>query len=124
MFTYNSLIHFIRTPFILAVLILALAACSTPPQKPVSAARGDYTYAREYLGWLIEQEMADADVTGLSIALVDNQEVVFTGFRLCRQAGRHQGNAGYGVPLGLHRQGIYRDGSDAACRAGQDDGCA
>lgn len=78
MFTCNRLIHFIRTPIILAPFILALAACSTPPQKPVSAARGDYAYAREYLGWLIEQEMADADVTGLSIALVDNQEVVWS----------------------------------------------
>lgn len=78
MFICNRLIHFIRTPFILAPFILALAACSTPPQKPVSAARGDYAYAREYLTWLVKQEMADADVTGISIALVDDQQVVWS----------------------------------------------
>ncbi len=57
--------------------IIVLSACSTPPQKPASTARGDYTYTREYLSWLIEKEMADADVTGLSIALVDDQQVVW-----------------------------------------------
>lgn len=71
-----------NTPFfallITAPFLLALSACSTPPQKPVSAARGDYAYAKEYLGWLIEQEMADADVTGISIALVDDQEVIWS----------------------------------------------
>ena len=61
-----------------ALLIIALGACSTPPQKPASTARGDYAYTREYLNWLIRQEMADADVTGLSIALVDDQEVVWS----------------------------------------------
>lgn len=64
--------------FIIAPFIFVLGACSTPPQKPASTARGDYAYARQYITWLIEQEMDDADVTGLSIALVDDQEIVWS----------------------------------------------
>ena len=62
----------------IVLFIIALGACSTPPQKPASTARGDYAYTREYLAWMIRQEMADADVTGLSIALVDDQDVVWS----------------------------------------------
>ncbi len=63
---------------VFALFIIALGACSTPPLKPASTARGNYTYTREYISWLIRQEMDDADVTGLSIALVDNQEIVWS----------------------------------------------
>lgn len=61
----------------IALFIIALSACSMQPQKPAGTARGDYTYTRQYIAWLIEQEMKDADVTGLSIALVDDQQVVW-----------------------------------------------
>lgn len=59
------------------VSIIALSACSTPPQKPATSVRGDYTYTRQYITWLIEQGMSSDDVTGLSIALVDDQQVVW-----------------------------------------------
>lgn len=62
---------------IAALLIISLSACSTPPQKPASLTHGDYTYAKRYITWLIEQEMKDADVTGLSIALVDDHGIVW-----------------------------------------------
>lgn len=65
-------------PFIIAPVIAALAACSSQPQKPASSPRGDYAYTRQYISWLIGQEMDDADVTGLSIALVDDQEIVWS----------------------------------------------
>ncbi|HAF44524.1 MAG TPA: serine hydrolase [Gallionellaceae bacterium] len=63
--------------FVLIFSMAALAACSTPPQKPAAPVRGDYTYTKQYISWLIEEEMDDADVTGLSIALVDDQQVVW-----------------------------------------------
>src|SRR5512139_4031498 len=70
--------------FALLPLALLLAACSTTPTaplKPAEVSRGDYRYAQEYLRWLIEKEMDANDVTGLSIALVDDQRVVWsTGF--------------------------------------------
>ena len=62
---------------IFALFVFVLSACSTPPQKPASAVRGDYAYARQYITWMIEQGMSRDDVTGLSIALVDDQDVVW-----------------------------------------------
>lgn len=74
----------LRRTLLLLPLALLLAACSTtptPPLKPTELGRGDYRYAQEHLRWLIEKEMAANDVTGLSIALVDDQQVVWaTGF--------------------------------------------
>ena len=63
--------------FIVAISLIALGACSAPPQKPTYTARSDYSYTRQYMTWLIEKEMSAADVTGLSIALVDDQQVVW-----------------------------------------------
>ncbi|MBI5889697.1 MAG: beta-lactamase family protein [Nitrosomonadales bacterium] len=63
--------------FILVFVVAVLAACSTPPHKPDAVARGDYAYTKEYVTWLIGQGMSDDDVTGLSIALVDDQQVVW-----------------------------------------------
>jgi len=74
---------------IVFLCILALSACSTPPQKPASPTRGDYAYTRQYMSWMIEQEMGNADVTGLSIALVDDQQVVWSqGFGYADQQAK------------------------------------
>lgn len=60
------------------VAIVLLAACSSvPPPKPDHAGAGDYRYTQAYVGWLIRQELAQNDVTGLSIALVDDQRLVW-----------------------------------------------
>lgn len=66
---------------VLLASLLFLAACATPPPVATGYRRGDYAYTRQYLTWLIEKEMAQNDITGLSIALVDDQQVVWqTGF--------------------------------------------
>ncbi|MBI5625730.1 MAG: beta-lactamase family protein [Nitrosomonadales bacterium] len=58
---------------------LTLAACSAPvPVKPANFPRDNYAYAQSYLAWLIEKEMADNNITGLSIALVDDQKLVWS----------------------------------------------
>ena len=67
-----------RLKIVVAIIILTLVACSTPPQKPASVRLGDYTHAREHISWLIRQEMSDANVTGLSIALVDENGIVWS----------------------------------------------
>lgn len=70
-----------------AVMVFVLAGCSTMPKRPESLARGDYSYTRENISWLIKKEMKKNDVTGLSIALVDDQEVVWAeGFGLADKA--------------------------------------
>lgn len=66
----------VRNP-VLLVSLLALAACSMAPLKPPTITRGDYSYTKQYMSWFIEKEMNQNDVTGLSIALVDDQQVVW-----------------------------------------------
>jgi len=61
-----------------ALLCLALAACAAAaPKRPDPMARGDYGYTKAYLSWQIRNDMEKHDVTGLSIALVDDQRVVW-----------------------------------------------
>lgn len=59
--------------------IVALRARLTPPpKKPTDASLGDYSYTKKYITWLIKREMEKANITGLSIALVDDQQIVWT----------------------------------------------
>lgn len=84
--------------------LLAVTACTTVPQRPLELVPGDYRFAREHGRWLIEQEMADSKVTGLSIALVDDQQLVWAegfGFE----------DVAHGVPASA--QTPYRLGSIA-----------
>ncbi|WP_265942626.1 serine hydrolase domain-containing protein [Dechloromonas sp. A34] len=62
---------------LLLVSALFLSACATPPPVAESNARGDYRHTQNYLSWLVEREMSDADITGISIALVDDQQVIW-----------------------------------------------
>lgn len=48
-------------------------SCANAPVKPEGATLGDYEYTKQYLSWLIQKEMKKNNVTGLSIALVDDQ---------------------------------------------------
>jgi CubicO group peptidase (beta-lactamase class C family) len=68
--------------------IIVLGGCSTMPPRPEMLARGDYSYTKEYMSWLINKEMKKNDVTGLSIALVDDQKVVWSeGFGYANKVG-------------------------------------
>jgi len=66
-----------RTALLSAMFMILLGGCSILPAKPETVVRGDYRYTREYASALIQQEMADKKVTGLSIALVDDQKIVW-----------------------------------------------
>ncbi len=57
--------------------LLILPGCSTAPVKPEPVPRGDYQYTKQYLSWKIRKEMKKHDVKGLSIALVDDQKIVW-----------------------------------------------
>ena len=58
------------------VLILT-GGCSTSPDRPAVGVPSDYGYTKQYLSWLIPKQMKKHRVTGLSIALVDDQRVVW-----------------------------------------------
>jgi len=84
-----------------SAIICILAGCATMPLKPPTAVRGDYSYTREYISWLIRKEMAQQQVTGLSIALVDDQKIVWAeGFGY---ADRAKGVAA--TPATIYRAG-------------------
>lgn len=68
-------------PFVL------LAGCANAPQRPASVTRGDYATTREYVTRLIQHEMKKNSVEGLSIALVDDQRIVWAeGFGYADEA--------------------------------------
>ena len=81
---------------------LLLTACAAGPQKPASVLGDEYSYAREYLQWMIRDQMAEHDIVGLSIALVDDQRIVWSqGF----------GFADEGKDIQAGPQTVYRAGS-------------
>lgn len=92
-----------KTGLINILVILLLAGCATTmPPKPATTARGDYAYTKAYASWLLREEMAKQQVTGLSIALVDDQQVVWAeGFGFADKAA--------GIKAGPET--IYRAGS-------------
>ena len=66
-----------NTSLIILIVILVLAGCSGAPVKPDRIIPGDYDYAKEHLTWLIHKEMKRNNVTGVSIAIVDDQKIVW-----------------------------------------------
>jgi len=91
----------VTTALALSALFLQ-PACATAPPRPQALTPGDYDYTRAYGSWLIRKEMAKNDVRGLSIALVDDQRLVWAeGFGTADEAA--------GVPAGADT--IYRVGS-------------
>lgn len=85
--------------------LMLLGACaSLPPPKPAESARGSYDYTRAYVSWLIQQEMEENRVTGLSIALVDDQQLVWA-------EGFGKEDVEHGIPASAQTR--YRLGSIA-----------
>lgn len=85
-----------------AVLALMVASCSAMPERPENLTRDDYSSVKEYLALLIKKEMKQQDVTGLSIALVDDQRVIWAeGFGFADLANKVQATP----------ETIYRAGS-------------
>ncbi|MBL8429737.1 MAG: beta-lactamase family protein [Dechloromonas sp.] len=56
---------------------ILLAGCASAPPNPGASARGDFTQTQKYLSWLVDREMAQNEITGISIALVDDQKVIW-----------------------------------------------
>ncbi|MCK5831944.1 MAG: beta-lactamase family protein [Methylococcales bacterium] len=57
--------------------------------NPDTFPRGDYSYLKTYLSWMIKKEMVEQNAEGLSIAIVDDQQVVWSqGFGFADTANK------------------------------------
>lgn len=83
-------------------LVWSLAACATPPQRPELDNRGDYAPLVDYFTAAIPRAMEDRDVTGLSVALVDGETVIW-------MRGFGEADTEAGVPADART--VYRIGS-------------
>ena len=64
-----------------------LTGCASAPMHPTEIVRNDYEASKSYLAALIQYQMKKHDVTGLSIALVDDQRIVWAqGFGFADKA--------------------------------------
>ncbi|XOV77664.1 MAG: serine hydrolase domain-containing protein [Aestuariibacter sp.] len=55
-----------------------LLGCASSPKKPDVTFGDNYEYTKEKIAWQIGEAMDQADLTGMSIALVDDQEIVWS----------------------------------------------
>jgi CubicO group peptidase (beta-lactamase class C family) len=61
----------------IAGTVILISACSVAPPRPESVVRNDYESFKPYVEQLIRHEMDANAITGLSIALVDDQRIVW-----------------------------------------------
>lgn len=74
---------------VLAALCAVLLGCTSPVPRPETIARGDYDAVRGYATALIREEMDRTGVAGMSIALVDDQRIVWAeGFGYADREGK------------------------------------
>lgn len=87
---------------IYVVMTFLLAGCATAPARPTTLLPGDYGYIKKYMSWFVQNQMKKNNVTGLSVALVDDQQVIWSeGFGFADKRA--------GIPAGADT--IYRVGS-------------
>jgi CubicO group peptidase (beta-lactamase class C family) len=56
-----------------------LVGCTTIPAPKLFSSEADkYAYVKEYMRWYIQKQMKDNEIMGLSIALVDDQKIVWS----------------------------------------------
>lgn len=62
---------------VLAVTVLLLAGCAAAPSRPPELARNDDARMQDYATRLIEHEMRKQSIVGLSVAVVDDQKLLW-----------------------------------------------
>lgn len=67
----------IRTLLLVVCATFLLGGCATPAPMAEDTVRGDFSYTKKYLSWMIDRQMAENEITGISIALVDGQQVIW-----------------------------------------------
>jgi len=65
------------------ILAFVLTGCATAPERPKTATPGDYEFTKSYVTWLTKKLMDEQNIPAVSIALVDDQKIVWQqGFGL------------------------------------------
>lgn len=68
-------------------LLFMLAGCASAPPRAGKIDKGNYAYVGEYLDWRIPSELRHWNVKGVSIAVVDDQRVIWEkGYGLADEA--------------------------------------
>ena len=67
----------LRLTALLIASCLTLSACLTPLTAPENVSHGDFRTIENYIAELVDLEMSDHEITGISIALIDDQKVVW-----------------------------------------------
>jgi CubicO group peptidase (beta-lactamase class C family) len=62
----------------LALLVLSQACASGPPLRNGPIVQGDYRYLDRYMDWMIEAGMDRTKTPGVSVAVVDDQRIVWS----------------------------------------------
>lgn len=90
MLSKTSRIRLVRAAALLAAPVLLIGCLASLPARPRVLAPGDYAPLRRYLTAFIQREMRRSEIVGLSIAVVDGQETVWSrGFGYAdRENGR------------------------------------
>ncbi len=71
-----------------------LFGCASAPKKPEKMAANDYSYMEAYLNWDIPKKMKQSDVVGLSIAVVDDKNILWSkGFGYADKAAKRPANS-------------------------------
>jgi CubicO group peptidase (beta-lactamase class C family) len=63
---------------LLVSFLVLVAGCAQAPQRAGPIEKNDYRFLAEYLDWMIPAEMRRWDVPGVSIVVVDDQQVVWS----------------------------------------------
>jgi len=94
LFLFNNLARLLKhllthvpAAVLVSGMVVLLTSCTHLPDKPEHLTRGDYTAVADYIRALAHKEMSDHDVVGMSVALVDDQQVVWSeGFGYANKA--------------------------------------
>lgn len=100
-----------------ALTIFALFIFAGVPKKPETIPRGDYEPVKKYLAKWIPKEMKKAKVVGLSIALVDDQKIIWaTGFGWADEKNKVPARAETVYRAGSISKAVYSNRSHAIGR--------